>query len=49
MTPLGVATVILANSGTTGTPFNIGGSIVIGTGTTDGVYSGTVDVRVDYQ
>ena len=43
------ATVTLTNSGAPGLNFNIGGSIVIGTVTTDGVYSGTVNVQVDYQ
>ena len=49
MTPTGAATVTLTNSGSPGLDFNIGGSITIGTGTTDGVYSGTVNVQVDYQ
>lgn len=48
-TPLGQNTVTLTNSGAPGNNFAIGGSIVIGSGTTDGVYSGTVDVKVDYQ
>ena len=49
MTPLGAASVTLTNAGSPGIDFNIGGSIVIGTATTDGVYSGTVNVQVDYQ
>ena len=49
MTPSGAASVTLTNSGAPGFDFNIGGSIVIGTATTDGVYSGTVNVQVDYQ
>ena len=49
MTPLGANSVTLTNSGSPGLDFNIGGSITIGTATTDGVYSGTVDVQVDYQ
>lgn len=49
MTPLGAASLTLANSGAPGSDFNIGGSITVGTSTTDGVYSGTVDVQVDYQ
>ena len=49
MTPTGVASVTLTNSGSPGFDFNIGGTIVIGTATTDGVYSGTVNVQVDYQ
>jgi len=49
LTPVGQATVTLTSSGSPGDNFAIGGSIVIGSGTTDGVYSGTVDVQVDYQ
>lgn len=49
MTPSGAANLTLANSGAPGADFNIGGSIVIGSGTTDGLYSGTVNVQVDYQ
>jgi hypothetical protein len=49
LTPVGQATVTLTSSGAPGDNFNIGGSIVIGSATTDGVYSGTVDVQVDYQ
>lgn len=49
LTPVGANTVTLTNSGAPGFDFAIGGSITIGTGTTDGVYSGTVDVQVDYQ
>jgi|GEM_PF-1720288 len=49
MTPTGAATVTLTNSGAPGFDFNIGGTIVIGTATTDGVYSGVVNVQVDYQ
>jgi len=49
LTPVGQATVTLTSSGAPGDNFAIGGSIVIGSGTTDGVYSGTVDVQVDYQ
>ncbi len=49
MTPSGAATVTLTSSGSPGDDFNIGGSIVIGAATTDGVYLGTVNVQVDYQ
>lgn len=49
MTPTGVASVTLTNSGSPGFDFNIGGTIVIGAATTDGVYSGVVNVQVDYQ
>ena len=48
LTPVGAASVLLANSGAPGRDFTIGGSITIGTGTADGVYTGTVDVQVDY-
>jgi hypothetical protein len=49
MTPTGAASVTLTSSGSPGDDFKIGGTIVVGTATTDGVYSGTVDVKVDYQ
>lgn len=48
LTPVGAASVLLTNSGSPGVNFAIGGSIVIGAATVDGVYTGTVDVQVDY-
>jgi hypothetical protein len=48
LTPVGAASVLLTNSGAPGFDFAIGGSITIGTATIDGVYTGTVDVQVDY-
>jgi hypothetical protein len=48
LTPVGAATVTLTNSGAPGSDFNIGGSLVIGSATPDGVYSGSVNVQVDY-
>ncbi len=48
LTPVGAASVTLTNSGSPGTDFAIGGSLVIGSGTIDGLYTGTVDVQVDY-
>ena len=48
LTPVGANSVLLSNSGVPGEDFAIGGSITIGTGTADGVYTGTVDVQVDY-
>lgn len=48
LTPVGQDDVTLANSGAPGDDFAIGGSIVIGAATVDGVYTGTVDVQVDY-
>ena len=42
------AQVTLTNSGAPGTDFNVGGSIAIGTTTLDGVYTGNINVTVDY-
>jgi hypothetical protein len=49
LTPDFAPTVTLANSGTPGTNFGVGGSITVGNGTTDGVYTGTFAVTADYQ
>ena len=48
-TPNAPATTTLNNSGAPGTNFNVGGSIIITPTTTDGVYSGNINVTVDYQ
>ena len=48
-TPSAPATATLPNSGTAGVNFNVGGSIKIMPATTDGVYSGNINVTVDYQ
>ncbi len=48
LTPVGQDDVTLANSGAPGDDFAIGGSIDIDAATVDGVYTGTVDVQVDY-
>jgi len=48
-TPSAPATVTLTNSGAPGTDFNVGGSFSIDTATTDGVYTGNLNVTVDYQ
>jgi hypothetical protein len=48
LTPVGANSIVLTNSGAPGFDFQIGGSITIGTATIDGVYTGTVDVQVDY-
>ncbi len=48
LTPVGAASVVLANSGSPGSDFNIGGSLVIGAATIDGLYTGSVNVQVDY-
>jgi len=49
LTPIGPASVTLTNSGAPGSDFAIGGSFVITPTTGEGVYSGVVDVTVDYQ
>lgn len=41
-------TVTLGNSGNTGVDFALGGSISVDAATTDGVYTGTFNVTVDY-
>lgn len=48
-TPSFPATLTLANSGATGTDFNVGGSIGISSSAVDGVYSGQMDIQVAYQ
>lgn len=48
LTPVGQASVTLTSSGAPGDNFDIGGAITIAPTTVDGVYTGTVDVQVDY-
>lgn len=48
LTPVGQANILLTSSGSPGDDFDIGGSIVIAPATVDGVYTGTVNVTVDY-
>ena len=48
LTPVGQDDITLTSSGAPGDDFEIGGSIVIAPATVDGVYTGTVDVQVDY-
>lgn len=48
-TPNAPATVTLTNSGAPGNDFEVGGAITILPATTDGVYSGNINVTVDYQ
>jgi hypothetical protein len=48
-TPNAPATVTLTNSGVPGNDFEVGGAITILPATTDGVYSGDINVTVDYQ
>ena len=48
LTPVGQANILLTSSGSPGDNFDIGGSIVIAPATVDGVYTGTVNVTVDY-
>jgi hypothetical protein len=40
--------ITLGNSGSPGNDFVVGGSIVIGSATQDGVYSGQIDIQVAY-
>lgn len=48
-TPIAPASVTLTNSGFPGKDFNVGGSIVIPSTASDGIYSGTIEITVDYQ
>lgn len=48
-TPIAPASVTLTNSGFPGKDFNVGGSITIPSTATEGNYSGTIEVTVDYQ
>jgi hypothetical protein len=48
MTVSAPSTVTLTNSGSPGTNFGIGGSLQLADTTPDGVYSGTVNVTVNY-
>jgi len=48
-TPDAPASVTLTNSGAPGSDFDVGGSITILPTTTDGVYTGNMNVTVDYQ
>ncbi len=47
-TPTVQPTVTLTSSGFPGNDFNVGGSITISPTTADGVYSGAIDITVDY-
>jgi hypothetical protein len=47
-TPNHPASVLLANSGTPGTPFNVGGSITLDTDTPEGLYEGDMEITVQY-
>ena len=49
MTPTGPATITFPNSSAQGVNFTIGASITLTPTTGDGLYSGTVNVQVDYQ
>lgn len=48
-TPSAPDKLTLANSGSVGDDFNVGGSIVINSLTKDGVYEGEIDVQVSYE
>ena len=43
------ATIALPNSGNPGVTFAVGGSVTLNSTTADGVYSGTLEITVDYQ
>jgi len=47
-TPNAPTTLLLTNAGGNGTNFNVGGSIPITSATVDGLYSGDIEVTVDY-
>jgi hypothetical protein len=47
-TPNHPASVVLANSGAPGTPFNVGGSITLDTSTPEGLYEGDMEITVQY-
>jgi spore coat protein U-like protein len=47
-TPIAPVSVTLTNSGAPGKDFNVGGSIAIPSTTTDGTYTGNIEVTVDY-
>ena len=49
MSLTGPSAITFTNSGSNGVNFTIGGSITLTPTTRDGVYSGTVNVQVDYQ
>lgn len=48
VTPNAQATLTLANSGRPGSDFNVGASFPIDSNTTDGIYTGNLNVTVDY-
>ena len=47
-TPNAPTSLVLANSGAPGSNFSVGGSIGITSATVDGLYSGDIEVTVDY-
>lgn len=49
MTLMGPTSIVFSNSSVNGVNFTIGGSITLTPTTGEGVYSGTVNVQVDYQ
>jgi hypothetical protein len=49
MTAQAPATISLPNSGNSGTTFSVGGTVTVSSTTADGVYTGTLEVTVDYQ
>ena len=49
MTPIGPASITFTNSSSQGVNFTIGASITLTPATGDGLYTGSVNVQVDYQ
>jgi hypothetical protein len=49
LVPDNPVTIVLSNSGKSGTNFSIGGSITLDSTTADGTYVGTFNVTADYQ
>jgi hypothetical protein len=49
LTPIFPGSVTMPNSGNQGVTFEVGGSLTIAPTTPDGVYSGPIDIQVNYQ
>ena len=42
-------TILISNSGSQGVTFSVGGTVSLNSNTADGLYSGTLEIAVDYQ
>jgi hypothetical protein len=49
MTPTFPSSITIANSGATGSLFEVGGTLSFNSAMPDGVYTGTIDIQVAYQ